>query len=193
MLPGPTSQNMIYSSGKIRLICERNEERNSLIFRFFKALLEHKIKKDWVCTVLEDLAYLNWSHVGLEGIKTMKNKYLKSWSIKKRKIKHKKNWKLSKDLIQVEKVEHNNLIIQKYLQPNTTDIKREEAQLIFMLRCRVTKVKINMRGNYDSLYCRGCKITEESQTHIVQECKILNQDSQKLNMRKFLMEQYKFL
>ena len=78
MLPGPTSQNMIYSSGKIRLICERNEERNSLIFRCFKALLEHKKKKDLVCTVLEDLAYLNWSHVGLEGIKTMNNKYLKS-------------------------------------------------------------------------------------------------------------------
>ena len=77
MLPGPTSQNMIYSSGKIRLICERNEERNSLIFRFFKALLEHKIKKDWVCTVLEDLAYLNWSHVGLEGIKTMKKQVFK--------------------------------------------------------------------------------------------------------------------
>ena len=41
-----------------------------------------------------------------------------------------------------------------------------------------------MRGNYDSLYCRGCKITEESQTHIVQECKILNQDSQKIEYEK---------
>ena len=84
----------------------------------------------------------------------------------------------------VEKIEHDSLNIQKYLQPNTTNIKREEAQLIFKLRCRVTKVKNNMRGNYDSLYCRGCKIAEESQKHIVQECKILNEDSQKIEYEK---------
>ena len=76
--------------------------------------------------------------------------------------------------------------MQKYLQPNTTNIKKEEAQLTFSLRCRVTKVKNNMKGNYDSLYCRGCKIAEESQKHIVQECKILNDDNQKIEYEKIL-------
>ena len=41
-----------------------------------------------------------------------------------------------------------------------------------------------MRGNCDSLYCRGCKMIEESQKHIVQECKILNQDSQNIEYEK---------
>ena len=47
----------------------------------------------------------------------------------------------------VKDVEHNCLVMQKYLQPNSTKISKEEAQLIFKLRCRVTKVKTNLKRN----------------------------------------------
>ena len=50
---------------------------------------------------------------------------------------------------------------------------KEEAQLIFKLRCRVTEVKNNLKGSYKSLECRACGIEEETQKHIL-ECNMLN-------------------
>ena len=83
----------------------------------------------------------------------------------------------------VETVEHNTHKIQKYLQPNKTKITKEEAQLIFGLRCRVTKVKINVRGKYDNLDCRACDMEEETQQHIL-VCEELN--------RKNMVEDIKY-
>ena len=73
----------------------------------------------------------------------------------------------------VETVEHNALRIQKYLQANQTQMNKEEAQLIFKMRCRVTEVKNNMKGSYENLECTACGLEEENQKHIL-ECKILN-------------------
>ena len=50
---------------------------------------------------------------------------------------------------------------------------REEAQLIFHLRCRVTETKNNLKGKYDNLECGACGLFEENQQHIL-ECKELN-------------------
>ena len=69
----------------------------------------------------------------------------------------------------------SQLKIQKYLQPNSTEISREEAQLIFKLRCRVTEAKTNLKGKYDNLDCGACGLEEENQKHIL-ECKILNEN-----------------
>ena len=44
---------------------------------------------------------------------------------------------------------------------------KEDAQLVFKLRCRVTGVKINMRGKYDNLECEACGLEEETQQHII--------------------------
>ena len=55
-----------------------------------------------------------------------------------------------KSYSKVEKIEHTNIKIHMYLQPNQTNIKREEAQIIFKLWCRVTDVKNNLQGTYDS-------------------------------------------
>ena len=66
--------------------------------------------------------------------------------------------------------------MQKYLQPNSTKISKEDAQLIFKLRCRVTHVKTNLKGKYENLECRACKVEEESQKHII-ECKSLNEEN----------------
>ena len=64
-------------------------------------------------------------------------------------------------------IEHNEIKIQKYLQPNDVFIKREEAQLIFKLRCRVTGIKVNLKGKYDSKKCCACEIEEENQQHVI--------------------------
>ena len=43
-------------------------------------------------------------------------------------------------------LEHPNLTIQEYLLPNKQKISKEETQLIFRMRCKVTDVKMNMKG-----------------------------------------------
>ena len=57
--------------------------------------------------------------------------------------------KKKKSHSKVEHIEHNILRMQKYLQANQANIRREEAQLIFKLRCRVTEVKTNLKGQFD--------------------------------------------
>ena len=41
--------------------------------------------------------------------------------------------------------------MQRYLKSSKEKIKQEEAQTIFKLRSRVTDVKINLRGKYETL------------------------------------------
>ena len=77
----------------------------------------------------------------------------------------------------VRKIEHHAIKIQKYLQPNQIKMSKEEAQLIFQLRCRVTEAKINLRGKYDNLECGACGLEEESQQHIM-KCKVLNKNKE---------------
>ena len=77
----------------------------------------------------------------------------------------------------VRKIEHHAIKIQKYLQPNQIKMSKEEAQLIFQLRCRVTEAKINLRGKYDNLDCGACGLEEESQQHIM-KCKVLNKNKE---------------
>ena len=86
----------------------------------------------------------------------------------------------------MKQIEHNRLVMQKYLQPNTTKISTEEAQLIFKLRCRTTSVKENLKGKYESYECRACKEENESQEHVIKNCKILNQEGEKVEYEKIL-------
>ena len=73
----------------------------------------------------------------------------------------------------VENLEHTTIKMQKYLQQNQTNITRQEAQLIFKLRCRVTDVKNNLQGKYDELECDACGEECETQQHILL-CKVIN-------------------
>ena len=56
--------------------------------------------------------------------------------------------------------------MQKYLKPNGEKITQEEAKLIFKLRSKVTEVKQNFRGKYESVECELCG-EEETQAHIM--------------------------
>ena len=59
--------------------------------------------------------------------------------------------------------------MEKYLPPNDLKITQTDAQLIFKLRCRMTDVKTNFKGIYDSLECDLCKNDTDNQKHIL-EC-----------------------
>ena len=156
------------------LYCILNEEKESMVNRFFQAQLKNPTKKDWVTTVKNDLGYLNMKEMTMEDIKIMKKiSFMKMVKEKNRIKSFEKLTKEKQSHSKVMKIEHTLIKIQKYLQPNLMKMTREDAQLIFHLRCRVTEAKVNLKGKYDDLECGACGLVEESQQHIV-ECKVLN-------------------
>ena len=54
-------------------------------------------------------------------------------------------------------------------------MRKEDAQLIFRLRCRMTQIKVNLKGKYDTLECSACGSDEENQQHVIL-CKELNEN-----------------
>ena len=151
-----------------------NEDEKSMINKFFQCQLKNGTRKDWVTSVFEDLKYLNMEDKSMEMIKIMKKaSFMKE-------IKQRNNLKTFENLqkvktshSKVKEIEHSHIKMQKYLQPNSVKITKEEAQLIFHLRCRVTETKNNLRGKYDNMECEACGLEEESQQHII-ECTELN-------------------
>ena len=67
--------------------------------------------------------------------------------------------------------------MQKYLRPNENDIKSEDIKLIFRLRCRTTDVKMNIKSQHETYECRACGNEEETQKHVIENCKILNKEN----------------
>ena len=161
-----------------------NENPNSLIYRFFEAQCKYQTRKDWVTMIEKDLKYLELQDISLEKIKSMSK--IQFRNIVKQKIEEKTLEKLEKIKQSHSKakfLEHNKLRMQKYLQPNSENIRKEEAQLIFKLRSRMTNVKKNFKGKFDQQECRACKIEGEDQKHIL-ECKILNKNLEKIEYEK---------
>ena len=118
-----------------------------------------------------------------EDIKKMERKLF--MNIVKRKIEYKTLNDLNRmkaNHSKVMHIEHNTLKMQNYLMPNETNVRIEESQLIFKLRCRTTNVKMNMKSSYESYECRACGNENESQNHVI-NCKILlemNKESEKI-------------
>ena len=155
-----------------------NESESSMINRFFKTQLRSKKPKDWISSVLKDLKDLKMEET-IEEIQVMRKTMLKRIVNKaiarkafERLICIKENHSKVKHLI------YSNLKMQNYLKPSRVKVSQKEMNTIFEMRSRVTKVKVNFRGNYENLECRICKNEEESQTHVY-DCEELRK------MRKF--------
>ena len=156
-----------------------------MIHRFLKSQIISWTTKDWVTTVFEDLKYLNLESTSLEEIKNIKQvsfEHLIKERIHEKTLERLENLKNSHS--KVKDIEYEIIKMQKYLQPNNIRISREETQLIFKLRCRVTNVKTNMRNMYSEVICDACGIQEESQKHIIQECLKLNENNDSIKYEK---------
>ena len=85
----------------------------------------------------------------------------------------------------VKNLLHENIQMQKYLKPNTCKMNKEDGQLIFKLRCKVTNLKMNFKGMYDDFECSACGIEEETQEHVMNSKKLNENKLRKmLNMKK---------
>ena len=164
-----------------------NEDKKSMMNRYFQAQLNNPTKKDWVTTVKEDLKILNMEDKNFDIIRKMKKtSFVYLIQKKTNQLVYETLEKAKKKHSKVRKLEHSCIKIQKYLQPNKMKMSREEAQLIFAMRCRVTEVKINLKGKYDSLECGACGLAEESQQHIIECEKISDNKHTKVIYEKLL-------
>ena len=147
-----------------------NEDKDSMIFKFLETQMNSRRPKDWITQVLKDIDYLELN-LNLDDVKEMKKSKLKT--ILNKAVKEKTFERLNKLKVNHSKVshlKHYKLEMQRYLKSSKEKMKQEEAQTIFKLRSRVTDVKINLRGKYETFECEVCKEEEESQNHIM-ECK----------------------
>ena len=155
-----------------------NEDPNSMIHRFLMTQVKGKKKKDWIVQVFLDLKHLKLKE-DLDIIR--KTKKLKLKDILNRRIKENAFEELISQKENHSKVKHikyNSFEMQKYLKPCETKITKEEAQEIFRLRTRTSDVKANFKGKYENLECYACKNDEETQKHVIEKCKILNENSE---------------
>ena len=160
-----------------------NEDKESMVYKFFKTQMEQRTKKDWVTAVLKDLENLNIK-LEMEQIKMMKKSSFMGIIKDKIRAKTFKNMeKIKQNHTKVKNIQHKEMKIQKYLLPNSCKMSKEEAQIIFKLRCRAVKVKDNIKGMYDDIKCRACGIEEETQEHIIIHCKMLNNNKGDMNIK----------
>ena len=145
-----------------------------IVHRRVTGVGEVTASKDWVTTVTKDLMYLEMDHLSFEEIKNMKKtQFMNKVKCEIRNKIFEKLQKIKLSHSKVNMIKHNVIKIQKYLQPNQAKMSKDEAQLIFRLRCRVTETKNNLKRKYTSLECRACGLEIETQEHII-ICKELN-------------------
>ena len=149
-----------------------HDNSESMVYRFFEAQMKNRNSKDWATTIMKDLEELK-INISMEEIKKMKKGTFMN-TLRLHTNQHALNYLSEKQAShsKVNNWSHSMLKMQKYLKPNMEKIRIEDCQLIFKLRCRVTRAKINMKGLFDTFECRACEINEESQEHII-NCEVL--------------------
>ena len=56
--------------------------------------------------------------------------------------------------------------MNNYVIPNKSECTREDIELIFRLRTKMTKVKMNFKNNFETHECKICLKEEETQFHV---------------------------
>ena len=90
----------------------------------------------------------------------------------------------------VKNLNHPTLKMQKYFMASNKQMKIEDCQNIFKMRCRVTKTKLNMRKMYFTHECRACKLESESDEHVTR-CTVISNMNKELKSIK--MPEYRKL
>ena len=94
----------------------------------------------------------------------------------------------------VVNLNHSTLKMQNYLKGNRNKTSQNILELIFKMRSKVTKVKMNYKRSFENLDCSACNEEKESQKHIM-ECKkimkLKENDKKDLNYEKIFGENVK--
>ena len=105
-------------------------------------------------------------------------------------VKRKVEQKALNDLIKIKEnhskvkiLKYPVLKMQKYLTANNQNLKIEDCQNIFKMRCKVTTTKMNMKQMYNSHECLVCKIESDTDCHVLQCSKLLIMNKEYKNMK----------
>ena len=137
------------------------------MFQVFRTQNRFRNKTDWVTAVEEDLKYLELN-VTFESIpkfsKTQWKNMVRNTVLLKTFTKLEN---LKKTHSKVRNLKHIRLEMQDYLMPNdTSNMKKEDAQVIFKIRSKAMDLKMNMKNGFYEFQCSVCFLEEETQEHI---------------------------
>ena len=149
-----------------------DQEAESVIFKVFEKQCEKRTKKDWVTTILADLELidLDVTFADIQEMNKLKWKNMVKQCMKEKSLQQLEIKKQTHS--KVRNLKHLKLETQPYFLPNDQIISKEEIQLIFKIRSRVTNVKMNFKGLYDSFECEVCQLDDETQKHVYECTKI---------------------
>ena len=156
------------------------QDVNSVIYKVFEEQSKERHKNDWVSSVVRDLDEIKLNVTFVEIQKTSKmiwrntvRKFIEENAFRKL-----ENVKYTHS--KVKDLKHTKLRIQEYFLPNgIMKITKEDVQLVFKMRCKVTIVKMNLKGQYENFECEACLLEEESQEHVYKCEEILKQQNDK--------------
>ena len=142
-----------------------HEDEESLIKMFLQAQLKSPVHGDWGQSVhkdIEDLAIsLTISDVERMPEQTFRRIVKEKTDLKALEYLNNLKAKHSK----VMNLDHQNLIMQTYLEPNEMSV--QECKFMFALRSRMVDVRANYREKYFVAICPSCKLEEENQEHLL--------------------------
>ena len=148
------------------ILKQRNKE--TLLYRFFKAQMENPTKNDWVTGVLKDLEKVD---IDLELIEIEYIFEERFRNICKLKVKSLAFEYLNNKLNQRQsynELKYEHLTMAEYLQEDM-GYSVKEKQNLFQCRMNDLDVKANRTWKYENLICRSCNIQNqiETQEHVL--------------------------
>ena len=151
-----------------------HEEKDSLMYSFLKAQLDQPTRNDWGQTVLKDIQTykLDLTVDDIESMSQAKFNTLVKTKGQQNTLEYLNGKKGTHT--KVLHIEHSDLVMQDYLQPNDLSIK--ESKFTFIARNRMIDIKGNYSGQYSDTLCPLCEVEEDIQPHLL-ECEELCDDS----------------
>ena len=144
-----------------------NQDKKSLIYKFYKSQCRKTVKDDWCLTVQEDLETLEikLTEEKIQKLSNVSFKKLVNTAIKKEAFKYLLNIKNSHR--KVLHIPYKNLEMQDYLLPS--NISSEMAKFTFLCRSRMLAVGANFKEGRKNPFCPVCKIVTvyDSQNHLM--------------------------
>ena len=152
-----------------------NENKESLIYKFYKVQAKKPVKNDWSLTVKNNLEELEISLTEdeIENLSTYSFQKIVKPAIQKAAFSYLNN--LKNDHTKVLHIPYEKLEIQDYLLPSS--VSAEAAKFAFLCRSRMVQVGETFKQGRNSTVCPLCKNDSESdsQQHLM-KCVKLNQN-----------------
>ena len=160
------------------------QDEDSIMFKVFEKQYQERHKKDWVSSILMDLEELKLdvTFVQIQNTSKMRWRNMIRKSIEEntfRKLENMKNLHSK-----VKDLKHTRLKMQEYFLSNGIEnVTKQDTQLIFKMRSKVTNVKNNIKGQYETLECGACLTENETQKHVY-ECQQIWSKQNNINLEK---------